>query len=564
MKSIFNSKAKSLFFLKKNIKNAKIPKSYYFTVGKWRKNKKKILRNIESFFKKENFIVRSSAIDEDNIKASNAGKYLSLLNVKYNNLEESIDKVISSYNKKNNKNEVLIQSMIKNVIMSGVVFSHDPNTCSPYITINWSEGADTTSVTSGKKSYIWQHCSHRDEHIPKKFRKILKMLNELFKIYKNFPIDCEFAISKNKKKIKLWLLQVRPLILHSKPISISELSFYLKNIENKISLNLNRHPFLLGKKTVFGVMPDWNPAEIIGIRPKTLSLSLYRELITDSIWAYQRHNYGYRNLRSFPLMQSFYGLPYIDLRLSFNSFIPADLNDQLGEKLVNYYLNTIIKKPKLNDKIEFDIVFSCFTFDLKDRLKILLRNNFSINDINLIFKNLLKLTNKIIDPKKGLWIIDSSKIKLLNLRRDKIIKSKLDNLGKIFWLLEDVKRYGTLPFAGLARAGFIAVQILHSLVSVGVFSKEEHDLFINSISTVSTELSNDKLSMNKKDFLSKYGHLRPGTYDIESYRYDENPNLYFNWSTKGVKKRKNKKFYPSKIQLKKKNNLIKKKGIKKK
>ena len=119
---------------------------------------------------------------------------------------------------------------------------------------------------------------------------------------------------------------------------------------------------MLGKKTVFGVMPDWNPAEIIGIRPKTLSLSLYRELITDSIWAYQRHNYGYRNLRSFPLMQSFYGLPYIDLRLSFNLFIPAYLNDQLGEKLVNYYLNTIIRKPKLNDKIEFDIVFSCFTF----------------------------------------------------------------------------------------------------------------------------------------------------------------------------------------------------------
>ena len=322
MKSIFNSKAKSLFFLKKNIRNAKIPKSYYFTVGKWKKNKKKILRNIESFFKKKNFIVRSSAIDEDNIKASNAGKYLSLLNVKYNNLEESIDKVISSYNKKNNKNEVLIQSMIKNVVMSGVVFSHDPNTCSPYITINWSEGADTTSVTSGKKSYIWQHCSHKDEHIPIKFRKILKMLNELLNVYKNFPIDCEFAISNNKKKIKLWLLQVRPLILHSKPISISELSFYLKNIENKISLNLNRHPFLLGKKTVFGVMPDWNPAEIIGIRPKPLSLSLYRELITDSIWAYQRHNYGYKNLRSFPLMQSFYGLPYIDLRLSFNSRRP--------------------------------------------------------------------------------------------------------------------------------------------------------------------------------------------------------------------------------------------------
>ena len=31
----------------------------------------------------------------------------------------------------------------------------------------------------------------------------------------------------------------------------------------------------------------------------------------------------------------------------------------------------------------------------------------------------------------------------------------------------------------------------------------------------------------KSSFLEKYGHLRPGTYDISSYRYDEKPDLYF-------------------------------------
>ena len=36
----------------------------------------------------------------------------------------------------------------------------------------------------------------------------------------------------------------------------------------------------MGRRTVYGVMPDWNPAEIIGIRPKPLSLSLYR-IVTD-------------------------------------------------------------------------------------------------------------------------------------------------------------------------------------------------------------------------------------------------------------------------------------------
>jgi len=33
--------------------------------------------------------------------------------------------------------------------------------------------------------------------------------------------------------------------------------------------------------------------------------------------------------------------------------------------------------------------------------------------------------------------------------------------------------------------------------------------------------------MDRTTFLSKYGHLRPGTYDILSPRYDEAPDLYF-------------------------------------
>ena len=37
--------------------------------------------------------------------------------------------------------------------------------------------------------------------------------------------------------------------------------------------------------------------------------------------------------------------------------------------------------------------------------------------------------------------------------------------------------------------------------------------------------------MAKKDFIEKYGHLRPGSYDILSPRYDEAPDLYFDWET---------------------------------
>ena len=124
-------------------------------------------------------------------------------------------------------------------------------------------------------------------------------------------------------------------------------------------------------------MPDWNPAEIIGLRPKTLALTLYQELITDSIWAYQRDNYGYKNLRSFPLMVSFHGLPYIDVRVSFNSFVPHDVDGALADRLVNYYIERLVAQPNLHDKVEFEIIFSCHTFDLAERISVLERHGFS-------------------------------------------------------------------------------------------------------------------------------------------------------------------------------------------
>ena len=96
-------------------------------------------------------------------------------------------------------------------------------------------------------------------------------------------------------------------------------------------------------------------------------------------------------------------------------------------------------------------------------------------------------------------------------------------------MLEDAKRHGTLPFAGLARAGFVAVQMLRSLVAVGVFSQADHDAFLAGVSTVSRQLARDRAMLDRATFLARYGHLRPGTYDILSPRYDEAPELYFDW-----------------------------------
>jgi hypothetical protein len=286
-------------------------------------------------------------------------------------------------------------------------------------------------------------------------------------------------------------------------------------------------PFVKGKRTIYGVMPDWNPAEMIGTRPKPLSLSLYRRIITDRTWAYQRNNYGYKDLRSFPLMMDFCGLPYVDTRVSFNSFIPKDIDDRLTEKLVDYYLDNFAVQPDKHDKVEFDIIFSCYTFDLRERIKILSEHGFQAAEQDTLMVSLKHLTNNIINASNGLWIGDIERIKQLQERHQTLISSDLDIISKTYWLLEDCIRYGTLPFAGLARAGFIAVHLLKSLVSIGILSSQDYENYMGQLNTVGSEMRTDWLELSETAFLRKYGHLRPGTYDITSQRYDASLNLYF-------------------------------------
>lgn len=58
---------------------------------------------------------------------------------------------------------------------------------------------------------------------------------------------------------------------------------------------------------------------------------------------------------------------------------------------------------------------------------------------------------------------------------------------------------------------------------------------MGSLETVTKKLSVHVESLNsgrvtRSDFLKIYGHLRPGTYDVLSRRYDEAFELYFNYS----------------------------------
>lgn len=473
-------------------------------------------------------IVRSSSKNEDCTTQSNAGAFLSIGNVDATNKEA----ILSAMRRVGDSmpsldDEILIQPMLTMEIC-GVAFSVDKDNGAPYYCISYDTSGASDTITSGAKGNVLHFYHSHFAPMPKdaKMAKIVALLQELIALFDNDALDIEFGFSQNE----LYLLQVRPLVMQGKQNLKNALNKRaLERLSKRIQAFDQPYPHILGKRALFGIMPDWNPAEMIGLKPKRLALSLYKEIITDNIWAYQRDNYGYRNLRSYPLMHSFLGIPYIDVRLSFNSFIPKTLDESIAGKLVDYYLDTLISLPELHDKVEFEIVFSCYDCNTPHKLQKLLTHGFNPNELKRIEFALLNLTNAIINPTHGLYQQDLHRAKLLESRYNAIISSPLSLYDKIYWLLEDCKRFGTLPFAGVARAAFIAMQILNSLVEIGFLSAKEKQDFLASLTTVNKQLSIDAAHLpdNQTEFLERYGHLRAGSYNILSPRYDESFETYF-------------------------------------
>ena len=98
-------------------------------------------------------------------------------------------------------------------------------------------------------------------------------------------------------------------------------------------------------------------------------------------------------------------------------------------------------------------------------------------------------------------------------------------------LIEECRKFGTLPFSIIARHAFIAEALLRSAQARGAIGPERVAALKRSIHTVTGELTADfnavcRGELDRSVFFHRYGHLRPGTYDIMSLRYDERDDLF--------------------------------------
>ena len=542
--AIMSTKADTLRALNPLLKHSSIEKPFIFTLKEWKSNKEQILEHIKNEFSKNLIVIRSSAVNEDTYDSSMAGYFDTELNVPSDNLkmvENSINKVIDSYGDKkslSDLNQILIQPQVTKIKMSGVVFTQTLENGAPYYTLNYDDSTGySDNVTKGlgnKTVYLSKFCSPKNYN--NDFYKLVMAVKEIEGLIPKTPLDIEFAINDKEEVI---IFQVRPLILKSKSYELKEEDFesVISEFKYKFSKFSQKKNNLACEYTYFADMPDWNPAEIIGDRPNYLDYSLYDYVITDKIWHEARTSQGYYDVNPSKLVVLFGNKPYVDVRNTFNSFTPSSISKELREKLVNFYMNKLKNHPELQDKVEFEILYTCYDLIFDERSKELMENGFNKEEINDLKNALINITNNLIltspisikeDLQTNKHLALSKKEKEELLKNNKKEPRLLINVA--LDLLNNCKEKGTLQFSRLARLAFIGKIILKSLIKREIISKNDYDSFLSSISTVATSLNVDFMllsqdKINKNVFLDKYGHLRPGTYDITSMRYDLNPKI---------------------------------------
>lgn len=541
MNSIFTSKANVLHFLEKKITKSLIENSFDFTVKDWKENKEKILKRISEQFRDKKIIIRSSAIGEDSQEKSEAGNYQSVPNVDPSSkliVGEAVDAVIKSYYNKGNQNfenQILVQSQSTDIIKSGVIFSRTESLGEPYFVINYEEGSSTDGITQGRQGELIKIFREMQfTNIPKIWQPLILAIQEIEVICKTNSVDIEFGITKDNKVI---IFQVRPIT------TIKKTSFEADKEVKKQILNCKKKYLRLNQKldivktAIFSDMTDWNPAEIIGDNPNLLDFSLYDYLIMKDIWHKGREKIGYNKFPSYPLMVRFGNKPYVDIFGSFYSLIPERIPKKIQKKLIRYYFYKLIQNPELHDKVEFDILFTSFDLDIDSRLKELKFHNFTKEEIIKIKEILIEFTNRIIENFPDFQQESIKYLEEMSVRREKFEetlkgkKNPQDLLLIAKKLLNDCRKFGTLPFSSMARIAFIGSILLRSSVKKGLISQKSADYFMRSIETPLTEFQNDLFlfmtkKISKSNMIKKYGHLRPGTYDITANRYDKE-KLFF-------------------------------------
>ncbi len=539
--SRIRGKGRVLDALRGRLANGEVLELLSVPVDDWINGRAAVLRAISHRFGPQRLAVRSDAMDEDGMAQTLAGHYHSRLNVPgwdCTALAQAVDAVVACYTD-NPGNRVLVQPMALEVRLSGVATTHCMSDGAAYIVIGWDDSGRTDVVTRGAaaRSTVFVHRSTTGRRLaPPELQPLLPLLAEIETHFPGQAVELEFALQRATKPL---VLQVRPL--PSTPYGChddgSPCGRTLATLAGFVETSSTPAPGLFGARTILGTMPDWNPAEMIGARPRPLAFSLYRALITRSTWRQARQMMGYRAMPGVELMCGLAGRPYIDVRNSFNSFLPVGLDPAIAEVLVGRWLDRLEREPALHDRVELDIAQTCLAFDFDAHATQHYTDVLPRSAVAEFREALRILTCRSLLGRGagGLAAIHAIVRRLARRqRRSGVDRAEVagdsDVPKHLPDLLGECRELGTLPFAMAARHAFIAEALLGSAHRRGALSAQRLADFRRSVRSIATRFTEDcrRLGgglLSRHVFMVRYGHLRPGTYDIRAARYAERPDL---------------------------------------
>lgn len=527
--SPLGSKADTLERMRPLLKRSRVEPLFIFTVEGWRRDQDKILRKIQLDFKGETLAVRSSALTEDLTVDSQAGRFRTLLGVdasRSDAIQLAVENVIASFARAGEEavgHQILIQRFTPNVQIAGVVFTRKLESNTPYYCIHYDASTGRTdSVTGGWSDERLEILRTVDTGLLEQpWRSLIDAIREIEELLAGLVLDIEFAVTRSGDVV---IFQVRSLAANARFYTLDEHRIFDQVDALKASFRercrRESRPVLLSD------MAFWNPAEIIGDRPKPLDYSLYDELVMDGAWNEGLRPLGYSRV-SGSLMWRFASKPYVDVELALRALLPMSLPEEIRSRIAAARLEALKRQPELHDKIEFGIMIHAWSFD-ETGLRTALGGSLSASETTRAILALKRLTCRMVSGSRKMAADDRKKITRLvrRVRGVKCDKGADRLLAEALKLLEICRRDGVLPFVRAARCAFVSKSLLQGLVHTGVLTEEESTLFLTSIKTVAGQFEADsrglysrKLSI--REFVNRYGHLRPSTYDITRPTYRE-------------------------------------------
>jgi len=360
----WSGKRATLDRLRSRLRCCRIPEGISISHARWVERREDALDFIGRQSDGAIVAVRSDRADEDTLQSSNAGRYRTCLHVDASDrhqLEAAVDAVFASYGHPRAAEEVFIQRQVAPVRDAAVASTHALPDGAAYYVLSIAPGPRSDDVTRGSTDvdtwYLARDTVRRDA-LPQQWRAYLDALTEVEAALGALPCEVEMVADEDGC---VWLLQARPLLVpaHDERRLIA--------LRQETEAHLRRR---FGQSTsLLGMMPDWNPAELLGEHPRPLARSLFDRLVTQRAWRLGRSALGHARIEDGGLLQIHAGRPYVDVRASFRSLLPAGLPPALGERIVDACEGRLRAHPALHDKVEFEVAFTAAHSGIEKRIE---------------------------------------------------------------------------------------------------------------------------------------------------------------------------------------------------